>query len=95
MLHLRKYGFDGFTKRGCSAGKPDIQHRAYRDSAAVLFSVVEAESAFAVFLRVFIWAAVFTTASLYATGWAYHDCLHAIKVRGVGKIHFDRSFIVK
>ena len=95
MLHLRKYGFDGFTERGGAAGKPNVQHRAYRDSAAVLFSVVEAKSAVAVFLRIFVWTAVSAAASLYTAGRSYHDCLHAIKGRGIGKIHFDRSFIMK
>lgn len=60
MLHLRKYGFDGFVKRDNAVGKPDVQHRAYRDSVAVLFSVVEAKPAVAVFFRIFVWATVFS-----------------------------------
>lgn len=95
MLRLRKYGFDCFVKRGSASGKPNVRHRTYRDSETVLFSVVEAKPAVAVFLRVFVWAAVSAAASLYATGRSYHERLHAVKGRGIGKIHFDFSFIVK
>ncbi|MBS5734663.1 MAG: hypothetical protein KHW87_08190 [Clostridiales bacterium] len=93
MFHLRKCGFDGFTKRGCASGKPDIKNRANRGSAAVLFSVVKAKSAVAVFLRIFIWAAVFSAASLYAARRAYHHCFYTVEGRGVSKMHFDRSFL--
>ena len=92
MFHLRKCGFDGFTKRGCAAGKPDIKHRAYRNSTAVLFSVVKTKSAVAVFFRIFVWAAVFAAASLHTAGRSYHYRFHTVEGRGIGKIHFDRSF---
>lgn len=95
MFHLHKCGFDGFAEEGCAAGKPDVQHRTYRNCAAILFSVVKAEPTVAVFLGVFVWAAVSAAATLYAAGRSLHYRFHTIEERGVGKIHFDRSFFVK
>lgn len=95
MFHLRKCGFDGFTERSCAAGKPNVQHGTYRNCAAILSSVVNAKPAVTVFFCVFVWAAVSAAAPLTAAGWPLHNCLHTVERRGVGKVHFDRSFILK
>ncbi len=95
MLHLRKCGFDDFAERSRAAGKPDVQHRAYWNSASVLFPVVKTKSAGTVFFRIFVWAAVFAATSLHVSRRAYHHCFHTVEGRGIGKIHFDRFFFVK
>ena len=88
MLNFYKGGFYSFSERGGFAGKPDIQHRTNFHNTAVLFSVVEAEPAVAVFFAISVWAAVPTAAPLPAARRSFHHGFYAIERRGISKIHF-------
>ena len=92
MCHLTERGLNGFLQRSGAAFQPDVQHRTNGNGTAFFPLIVGAESATAIRFRVLIRFSLSSSASLYAAGWTFHDCLHTVEGWGIGKIHFVSSF---